>query len=175
MDYFMICQDKRLRNVAKVRPPASLPPRVLTQGQGKGTGQTTIMYVEESRRKEYPDYIEAPVRLVSEKIKRIISKYQKDILFQTVVLIEKESNHQEVYYRMTVPEIACAAEETVYDRGGHVEDFVLDEQKVGHARVFCAAGYGKKIIVRLDVAESMLRRDSFGIWFEKVKTAKEEE
>lgn len=162
MDYFVMSQDQRLLNAAKLKQPISPGPRW-------GAANTKIFYVQEGKRVEYPDYMETPMMLISENLKRMMSKYQPDIRFETIVLIEKESGFQKVYYAMTVPEIECASGESIYDKSGNLAEFVLDQAKVGHARIFCAGDYQKKLIVRLDVAESILRRQSHGIWFDKLK------
>jgi len=173
MDYFIMCQDSRLYNVAK---PAlgSLDFRKLTREQINDISVTQILYISESKHNEYPDYIEGAGMLVSEKLMRIMGKYQSDAIFKTIVLIEKKTNRQEIYYLISPPEIDCMSAETVCDRQGRVKKFVLDEDKVGYARIFHAVNYREKIIVRLDAAESILRRDPYGIWFERVTTAERE-
>jgi len=127
------------------------------------------LYVKKSGRIEYPDCIENPVMLLSEKLKRVIGIYQKDAVFGAVTLIEKETNRQEIYYTVSAPRIGCASNETAYDARGKVKELVIDQEKAGQARVFFAEGNGQRLIVRLDVAESILRRDPYGVWFEKVK------
>ena len=173
MDYFIMHQDERVKNVAELEP-GSQRLSALNRQQIDEISMTKILYVKESGYNEYPDYIEAGGRLVSEKLKRIMSKYQRDVIFKTAMLIEKNINRQEIYYLISPPQIECAAAETVYDRQGNVERFVLDEHKVGHTRIFCAVNYGNHIFVRLDVAESILRRDSYGVSFEKVNVSPKE-
>ena len=168
MDYFIMRQDERLTNVVKMILPDFLGGGHLTSEQEQELPSTMVIFAKENQNNAYPDYIESPVMLISEKLKRMFSKYQEDIIFKTAVLVEKEINRQEVYYLISVPKIACVSETSVFDRQDHVQELVLDTKKVGNARIFCAADYENKMIVRLDVAESILRRDSEGIWFEKV-------
>jgi len=167
MDYFMMQQDARVQNVAELAPGA---PKLksLTREQVRDIPITEILYVREGQQNEYPDFLEGYM-LVSERLKRILGKYQKDTLFKTMILIEKERNRQEVYYLMSVPEVDCLSVETVYDKRGDVIEAVLDASRVGHARIFHVSGCGKRVFLRLDVAESILRRDSYGVWFERLK------
>jgi len=171
MDYFIIHQDERIiLDIAKPKPE-SLYLQVLTREEMQAIPRTIAINLQESGQNQYIDYIEKPIKLVSEKLKQIMSKYQSDIIFKTAVLLEKKKNRQEIYYLLSVPQIDCASTETVYDMYGNVREFVLDEKKTGQSRIFSVSGYGTRIIVRLDVAESILRRSSYGIVFEKVKTA----
>jgi hypothetical protein len=167
MDYFIMRQDPRVSDAARLLPN-KLSVYGLTREQVSSLPTTQIFYVKESSHIEYPDIIETPGILVSEKLKRIMGKYQSNAIFKAAVLIEKKENRQEIYYIISAPEIACAA-----GRAGHggIEGLVLDEGKVGDARIFRMSGYMNRVIVRLDVAESILRRDPFGVIFEKAKTA----
>ena len=140
----------------------------LTRSQIDNISLTKILYVKErAYNSEYSDYLETYM-LVSEKLKRIMSKYQSNAIFKTVVLIERKINRQEIYYLISAPLIQCASDQTVYNKQGQVKEFVLDEEKVGHARIFKADNYENHVLVRLDVAESILRRDSYGVSFDRV-------
>ena len=167
MEYFIMNQDPRVSNVAKP-VSGSLNLKALTREQIQDIAITKTLYVKEDRFNQYPDFMEETGMLVSKKLMKIMSKYQRNVIFKTVVVIEKNTNHQEVYYLMSVPEIDCASDKTVYDEQAQVVEFILDEDKVGHTRIFCASNYGKRVFVRLDVAESILRRNPYGVSFEEV-------
>ena len=167
MDYFIIHQDERVTDVVKLIP-GSLNLRTLTREQLQDISTTIIRRVKENSRNQYPDYLEEEGMLISEKLKKIMSKYQSNAVFKTIVLIEKNIHRQEIYYILSPPQIECTSSRAVYDKQGYMKEFVLDEEKVGHARIFCAEGYGNRIFVRLDVAESILRRMPYGVAFEKV-------
>ena len=174
MEYFTMNQDPRLLKV--IKPVGTDVDKLtgLTHEEICGASEAIILYVKGSEQKEYVDYIEFPIKLISKKLKTIMSKYQKDAVFITVVFIEKETSRQETYYLISAPKISCASEETVYDKNGNVLKFVLDQGKVGPARIFCASENENQLIVRLDVAESILRREPDGIWLERVRTVTKE-
>ena len=166
--------DARVHSVAEPIGANVNKLRHLTREEISAMSMSTNLYVKKSGRIEYPDYIEHPVMLLSEKLKKIMSKYQKDAIFKTVILIDKDLKRQKIYYLISAPCIDCAAEETTYDARGNVKELVIDQEKVGHARIFFAEKNGQRLLVRLDVAESILRRDANGVWFERVRvTAKE--
>ena len=165
MDYFVMTQDQRLYSAAKLLPgPLNLP--ALTRAQLSAINSTMTLYVKADQNNQYPDYLEKPVGLVSEKLRGVMSKYQPDIRFKTVVLIEKERRRQELYYLIIPPIIKGLW--LSEPKPGH--ELALDVEQAGEAGIFWDDSFAKRLIVRLDVAESILRRNSYGVTFEKVST-----
>lgn len=166
--------DKRICKLPKLQLPKEL--YILKQGyeMHSSTKKASMVYIKENSGMitEYADYYDTPIPLIGEKVCRIMQKYQPDAVFHRVILVEKQTGKQRAYYLLMPPEIECADKEaSIYDAVGNIEKFVLREEKVGAQRIFAAKDYKKKLIVGLDVAESILRRDSNGIWFEPVLTA----
>lgn len=165
MDYFIMRTDKRLRRLPQIQLPKEFSTMEITK--------TVFAYVKKynGMDTEYADYLESPVPLVAGKFQRILQKYQQDMVLQRVMLVEKETGKQKPYFFMKPPEIICADEkEPESDAGGRIQKFVLNEERVGTRKIFLAGDYNRQLMVRLDVAESILRRESSGIWFEPVKT-----
>lgn len=174
MDYFRMKTDKRLCKLPQMQIPKELSPIGMTKEKLEKITKPSIVYVKGNHGLsiEYADYLEKPIPLIAEKFQRILQKYQQDMLFHRVTLIEKETGKQKPYYFMMPPKITCAdQEESRYDAVGNVQDFVLNIKKAGNRKIFLAEDYDSQLLVRLDVAESILRREADGIWFEPVKTA----
>lgn len=165
MNYFIMKTDRRLRRLPQVEMPR--------EQSGVGEMKTSIAYVREDGGMsiEYADYLERPVLLIADKFQKILQKYQPDLGMQQVILVEKQTGKQTPYCMMSPRKIVCADQEaSQYDSKGNVRNFVLDPKKAADETIFLAEDYGGQMIVRLDVAESILRRDANGIWFEPVKT-----
>lgn len=166
MDYFIMKTDNRLCRL----PQIQFPQEIFETENSK----TFIVYVKENNGLtiEYADYLEKPGPLIAEKFHHILQKYQHDVVFRRIMLVEKDTGQQTPYYLMFPPEIMCAdRNETKCDAGGNVRDFVLNTEKVGKRAIFCAKDFNRQLVVRLDVAESILRREANGIWFEPVKVS----
>lgn len=164
MDYFIMKTDKRLHLLPQIEFPKEYA--------RMETAKPSIVYVKEyaGLRIDYPDYLEKPFPLIADKFQKILQKYQQDMGFLRIVLIEKMTGQQKTYCLMRPMEIICADKnESQYDKKGNVQDFVLDVEKVEGRKIFLAKDYNKQLLVRLDVAESILRREANGIWFEPVK------
>ena len=168
-------QDKRIMNAPQLSLPKVQKETARHLDLNPYLGKKLLINVKSNPLHEYPDYMEisgnfkVPVMLISNELKQMLSKYQRNIVFQTALLVERERGHQEVFQMMDVPEVDCLTEDVERDLGGNVKELVLDEEKIGVNRIFRVTGCNKRLVVRLDVAESMLRRDASGICFEKVK------
>jgi len=160
MDYFIIKQDPDLAHVAKIKDWNKVLSSVSVN--------TKIAYVEDHIFKEYPDFYETPDLLMAKKFKKVLGLYQSEIEFLTVVLVDKKDKNQVSYDLIRVPTVDCMSSEskTHFD---NVSELVLDVSKIDDHRIFKVKGYGNKLIVRLDVAESLLRRGAYGVALEKVK------
>jgi len=174
MIYFTIHQDQRILNSPELVFSKQDIEELKQFPTEENVFASKIIYVKSKlmKRIDFPDLIDTPILLISEKLKLLMSKYQKNIWMRTVVLIERETNQQTIYYAIYPPKLPCASKQSIYDRRQEIKEFVLDEEKVGCNRIFVAVGLEKKLIVRLDVAESILRRKSNGIIFQEIKNEK---
>jgi hypothetical protein len=107
--------------------------------------------------------------LIAKDLKPILSLYQKNLEFRPIVLVEQDEEKQVVYYLTEAPMLDCASSESALSKTGEIQQLVINKEKVGNCRIFEAAGFAGRLIVRLDVAESILRRNPYGIAFEKLK------
>lgn len=126
-------------------------------------------YLKENRVNEYPDLIATPAALVTDRLKKLLVKYDSHLLFRPVVLADLPRARQDLYWQL-IPQIRdCLAPQTEFLPNRAVKTLVLDSSKAGAAHVFKVAGVLEPwIIVSLAVAESILRRDLIGIRFTRV-------
>jgi len=173
MDYFIIQQDQELANTGKVAKMLNWQNALWEDSMIRRLAavpiQTKAIYVAPDADNEFPDFFQEPIVLIERKFKQVVEMYQKNSLAHPVVLIDKGTKAQVVYYHIAAPEIDCASEESMRDHVGAIKELVLDKAKVGNQRIFQVSGFRRRTIVRLDVAESILRRNSYGITFEKVR------
>ena len=171
MIYFTLHQDKRVINAPELMFAKKDLEELKTFPTPENLFEPKVVYVRGALTKkiDYPDLIEAPVMLISEKLKPLVNQYQKNIWMRTVFLTEEQGGGQEVYYAIYVPKLRCASKQSVYSQSRQLKEFVLNETQVGSNRIFVAKERERKLIVRLDVAESMLRRKVNGLVFEEIK------
>lgn len=169
MEYFMMEQDKRLMRLPRIRIPDGFSDR--EKRRDKNT--PFILYVENLGLScQYSDYLLRPFPMIGERIQSVMEKYQKDISFSRFILMDKEAGIQHHYYGIIAPEIDCTSD-VEPDSGslGDKAEPVIDMDKTGGTAIFRTKQFKDALFVRLDAAESILRREPEGIWFTPVRTA----
>jgi hypothetical protein len=167
-----MCPERQIHTVGKLASASqrgSVSLANLTRKEIERITHTMSFYVQDAFQIEYPDLIQAGRLLVSGKLKAIMSQYQSDVIFKPLMLIEEKKKRQELYYLTAAPLLEGVVTETKQEHPEYRTKDVVDEAKAGNARIFSTGKYGRQLYVRLDVAESILRRDPYGVWFEKVR------
>ncbi|WP_110955868.1 hypothetical protein [Anaerosinus massiliensis] len=177
MQYFLFHSGAYARTLETEQlPEAVLTQKLLTKNQALELEDTYVILVDSQTEEPYPDIISRPAYLISNGVRMILGKYDRSLVFKAVPIIEQETGAQYLYWMMGVDEIDCLSDQTVYDKGGQIKEIVLDETKIGSKTIFkVRTRLGKYLIVRLDAAESLLRRPFYGISLTPVRTQQEEE
>ncbi|KNY27947.1 imm11 family protein [Pseudobacteroides cellulosolvens] len=171
MDYFLLKQDERYKD---------LP--VITQLSGKidiknlnyqdihNVADTVIFYVKATPESSYLDILNRDLFLVSEKLKNLFEKYQPDALFKTIVLIDSENKKQEKYFLPVFKKVDALSPKCEFTRDKSViTKLILKKEGIMDHKIFSVSDGAKPtIIVRLDAAESILRRYLNGICLKRI-------
>lgn len=166
MDYFLLSQDNTIPNaVEPVGILKTLDRDMINKENAHIMDGLAVQFeVKESSSVEYVDFIESPVPLVSDKLKEILSKYDKKVIFKPIFLADIKRSRQEVYWLMVPEDVECLSPKSEFNKNGTIKSIVIDEERVKYCRVFKIKGVLENLIViRLDVAESILRRGFSGI------------
>lgn len=176
MQYFLLSSGEHTRRLIAGELVSLMPGRLLTKAQAGKLDDTIVMHIDSQTEEPYPDVITRPVYLISNGVRLLLGKYDRSIIFKAVPLIDRRTGEQQLYWGFGLDEIECLSDQTVYDKGYQIQEIVLDETKIGNKAVFKLGGaLGKYLIVRLDVAESLLRRPFYGIDLTPVRTEQNEE
>jgi hypothetical protein len=172
MDFFIISQDNSIPD--PVQPAGIL--QVIDRNKIKPENihkmdEIAVQFeVKENSKAIYVDFIENPVPLVSDKLKDILEKYEERIFFKPILLADIKKSRQDVYWLLVPDSIECLSDKSEFNKNDTIKRIVLDEKKVKYRKVFKVKGILENlIIVRLDVAESILRRGFTGITLKKVE------
>lgn len=124
------------------------------------------------REDEVPDFIIYEKKiLVSKCLKEVIDKYSESVKFILVVLNNLELQIQKEYYMLEIPYIDALSEKTTYLKNGWINQMYFSEQKIAEYEVFqledkYANAYTPiHIYMNLDIVESILRRELWGMQF----------
>jgi hypothetical protein len=131
--------------------------------KGKLEKRANILYVKEAEQIDYADYIDRPLLLVSDRLKSIVSEYHSGCRYRAAVLTERRAQRQKVYWNIELPETPCLAEQTTYFQNGLADRIVIDAGRTDGRSLFQITICLRTIrVVRLDLAESILRRGFYG-------------
>ena len=166
MKYFLLEQDNRYSNVPKILDIYSkIDRKNLNLIDEYKIKDTVILYAHGDSNTEYLDILERPMYIVSEKMKKLMSKYTENIVFKDLPLMDRENMRQDNYCLPIFEEIQALSSKTEFNLNkSEAKKIVLNGSKIKNKKIFKISGIEKtKIVVSLDVAESILRRDFLGV------------
>lgn len=173
MEYFVISQDESLQDHLMTFEGLRAANSTLevTSDQADAIHDLTVVFVNGDTDYVCPDFIERPVVLVSDTMKKVFEMYDDDVIFKCAVLTNVSEESQRVYWLMLVDRLDCLSEQTEFDKTGGVKRIVIDPDRAkGHA-VFRIKGIAETtLVINLDIAESLLRRELFGMKISEIET-----
>ncbi|MFF2484364.1 imm11 family protein [Paenibacillus sp. NPDC058071] len=166
MDYFVLKQDERYANTpALLEVRQKIDSRKINRFHAGTLPDTIVFHVQADTDSAYLDLLDRQLFLVSDKLKKVIGMYAPDTLFKMIPLIDPQNRRQQIYYLPILEEIEALSDSNVFNLYRSViKKLVLQEEKVKGKKLFAVKeGEQTMVIVRLDVAESILRRRLKGI------------
>lgn len=113
---------------------------------------------------EQTDIISHPVFAVSELVKEVLSLYEPNTIWEEMMLYSTKDQNACLYFIPILDDIDCVDESSVAKN-----QLVLNEALIRDKSIFQVEYTGKNhIIMRLDLVESLLRRDAKGIQLTEV-------
>ncbi|MCM3342403.1 hypothetical protein M3650_28205 [Paenibacillus sp. MER TA 81-3] len=172
MEYFIISQDENVENMIRFAGLKSTNKTIeVTPEQADDIHDITVVFVEGSADSVYPDYIGKPVVFVADELKKVLELYDPGLVFKCAILSNPQHSMQKVYWLLLLPRVDCLSEHTEFYKTGAVKSIVIDHAKAAEHAIFRVQGLLEKhVIINLDVAESLLRRDLLGMRLEKVRS-----
>lgn len=168
--YFELEQDKRIHNRFRFRDIEST---VRGEFEPEEFGQIqdiSVLFTLGDMDSIYPDVVDAPVFLVSDALKKILSAYDSEVLYRRVALNQIKERIQKKYWLLLTEKIDCLDESSEQYPNGWDKRIVLNRERIGQRRVFKANGIRTpRIFVNFEVAESILRREFEGITLRPVE------
>lgn len=169
--YFELEQDKRIRSRFRFRDIEST---VRGEFEPEEFGQIqdiSVLFTIGDRDSIYPDVVDAPVFLVSDPLKKLLSAYDPEVLYRRVTLNQVKEKQHKKYWLLLTGKIDCLDERSEWYPNGWDKRIVLNRERIGRRRVFKADGIlTPRVFVNLEVSESILRREFEGVALRPVET-----
>ncbi|MCY6355717.1 hypothetical protein [Clostridium sp. ZS2-4] len=172
MDYFLLKQDERYGNTPRLIDVfKKINIKDLNLLNAHKIEDIIIFKVSADENCEFLDVLDTQLFLISEDMKKIIEKYDRDIVFKSLALIDQAHYRQKNYSLPIFQEIEALSDKAELNLNKTVvKKIILDKEKIKGKKIFKIKESSKPlIVVRLDVAESLLRRDFKGIKLERVQ------
>lgn len=172
MKYFTIKQKENIPNTAKLllKTDSGFQARQSLDIEDAASIKDSVaISVQSSIHNIYPDIIDRPVFLVSDEIKRVLELYDNSLIFKNVILTDIIYKIQKVYWLVLMEKISCLSNKAEFDKASNIKKIVLDSKKTEDKKMFLIAGIREvRVVINLDIAESLLRRFFLGVNLEEV-------
>lgn len=129
-----------------------------------------LLQIRANQNMDFIKILITPFFLVSEEIRECLELYEPLLGFKEIVLLDKKYKQAQEYFLPTLDEVDCLTEKCEYHRSrSHLLYTQIDLNKVGDKSIFYLTGISHNyVVVRLDVAESMIRRGARGFLLEEI-------
>lgn len=173
MEYYELTQSEKAENPIELMGLDSAAYCLaMTRKDFEALDDMRVAYFSGNEAEELCDVLTSPTFLVSDRLKKLLSLYGKEIEFKGIQLFptSEESKQYPVYWVPYFPSQDCVHKSSTWYDNGMLSSLVLDKSRIGRRSVFRLPGLLEyKIIVSLPVAESILRRRFYGIGLRKME------
>ena len=174
MNYFILGQDERISYAIE---PIGLSQVIKQEWLMTKEGIHELdkldcqFSMKEKSTNEAIDVIEKPIRLVSDRLKKLMKAHIPSLPTKSVVLVDKKNGSQLLYWILIPETVACFSNQTEFHPDGTIKTLVIEEDVAKPYPIFKIEGVRENVlIINLAVAESILRRSFYGIRLQKVAT-----
>jgi len=172
MRYFLIETDKNYVYAPQIKNWfKQIDVRDLKKGSYDKIPKRLLLRLIENPNTLFTDVITTPFFLVSKIVKEVAEKFEPNLHFKEFVLLDQMYGKAVEYFLPTLDEIDCLTEESEFNLDHSIlTKIVIDLDKVGDNSIFVLSGVKNRyVVVRLDFAESMLRRNAIGFCLKEIK------
>lgn len=166
MKYFEILVDENYIPPCPIEWYGKLDKKALEGKKVYELPRHYIFSVERHQQMVFTDIITFPCFMISEKLKEIIQKYDPHIRYTRIIFYDRMRGESKEYYLPILEE-----REDERKAGSSLADILILKQKnIENSVIFAIRQKQQtRIIMRIDLLESILRRDAIGIGINEIK------
>lgn len=166
MRFFRMKQDTGLSYCVKFRDfDITKGGHLFKKEDYKRINDTTVVFLTGNGHEACPDFIQNPVCMVSDPIKKMMAAYEDELLFRQVILLHQEKKIQHRFYMPFMDEV-----DAIHSPDQTEKKIVLNAEKIGYHHIFLLKNSRiRDPFLSLAFVESLLRRNVTGILFEEVE------
>lgn len=122
---------------------------------------------------EITSILTSPIFLIDKKISDLFVLYQPNMQMKGIQLFSTDPDEKKkavLYYLPDIPKIDCLSDKVRINPNGTINEILLNKDKVPEYPIFMLERIAEqKVIINEDVAESLLRRNLYGIGLKKIE------
>ena len=174
MEYLRLKQSDRMNNPFCVTGlDTAIYKANSNQAEFEKLPKMLVTYFDYAPDADIPDYVKIPTPMVSEPLKKVFQMYDEEIRFKGVQCYPKRMEDVKkgapLYFTYYCEQLECLHSKAEIAPNGAVMKLVVNKNKLRGKDIIVIGGIQEKItLVSLGVAESILRRNLFGVAFEEV-------
>ncbi len=164
MEYFWIQQDNRYLHIPMIQGfYQNMRRQDFMMDRAYKIPDRNVAFCDTEQEWDCIDIVDRQVFLVSEMVRQVFSMYEKRISYKFFCCLNNRTGAYINYYAPIIPQLDCLAEK---------RSIRLKKEKIGDSSIFRVKNAEKEmVVVRLDVAESLLRRNVKGIVWNRMVLA----
>lgn len=171
MEYYIMSLDKRIQNKFILQKFPEAGAVEYDTSHADKVREHTMLHTIESDKSAYPDVLEEPLFMVSQKVKEVLELYDEGAIYKRVSMVNMPRKKRTEYHVLLVDRIECLHQDAEFYPDKSIKKLVLDKEKIADKTIFKVKGIGPAyMIVTTDIVESLLRRGCYGIKFTKVES-----
>lgn len=172
MQYFSVCQNPEYTNTVnfriRVRNPLQRRQEIKKEDVENIRGCFRFDVISNPKN-FYPDILDVPIFLVSNILVKVFKHYFEVDEFRSAMLMDVKNKQHHLYWLPIIKNVDCLHEETSWKKDGSLERTVLSAEKLNNHKIFrIPKVLEKTVIVHLEIAESILRRNCTGVCIKPV-------
>lgn len=178
MRYFLLKQEPDETNVPNLDNWYSqIPPPKLRPEKAHTLPNRFLINLVSSDFCVFTDAVLSPFLLLSQTLRDVVAFYEPKLPFKDIVLLDRKTRKSALYYLPILDSVDCLAEGTVYNLNkSALKHAVIEPEKAKGRSIFRIGGVlNTYIVVRLDLAESALRRGVRGLSMEPLACVQKQE
>lgn len=166
MKYFEVSVDKNYVPPSPIEWWGVIDKKTLSQKSAFQMPKHLLFQVEDHMQTVFTDIVTFPCCLVSQTVMDVIRMYDGDISSVRIVLFDKERKRSMIYYLLFLDTVEYQKE----DVNAKTTILSFNKQLVEKRVIMKTEKDGKTaIIMRMDLVESILRRETIGIGLKEVQ------
>lgn len=171
MRFFTMEQDRNLSDMIELRDFDICGPRhIFYKKDAENINESTALYLSQKGGECAPDFIQSPIPMVSDTVKKVLDMYEDGMIFKSVVLISKERKTILPFHTLLLDDMDMFSDKTEFYANGSIKRLVLDSVKIGEHHIFWLNDKRfRNPFVSLEIVESLLRRNVTGIIWQEVE------